>query len=79
MLLFVSTSALGIYALGNGLAGLLQPGKGIQWAWLAVLAVTLWILFAQMGRVHDSWPRRGLPKPEEADGFADNERAPSSL
>jgi hypothetical protein len=61
MVLFVAVSALGIYALGNGLSGLFEPGGSIRLAWLAVLAVTIWILSSQMGRVHDAWPRR---KPE---------------
>jgi hypothetical protein len=58
MLLFLAVSALGIYALGSTLSGLFESGGGIQLAWLAVLAATLWILFSQMGRVHDAWPRR---------------------
>jgi len=62
MLLFLAASALGIYALGNGLSGLFEPGKGMQLAWFAVLAVALWILFIQMGRVHDAWPRRSGPE-----------------
>ena len=59
MLLFLAVSALGIFALGNGLQGLFESGKGTQLLWLALFGVTLWILFSQMGRVHDAWPRRG--------------------
>jgi hypothetical protein len=58
MLIFIGASGLGIYAVGRGLAGLFEPGKGVDWLWLAVLAGTVWILFAQMGRVNDTWPRR---------------------
>ena len=58
MLLFLVISALGIYALGNGLTGLFEPGKAIDLLWLAVSGVAMMVLFAQMGRVHDSWPRR---------------------
>jgi hypothetical protein len=59
MLLFLAVSALGIFALGNGLQGLFESGKGGPLLWLALFAVTLWILFSQMGRVHDAWPRHG--------------------
>ena len=58
MLLFLVVSAIGIYALGNGLTGLFDPGKGIDLLWLAAAVAAMMILFAQMGRVHDSWPRR---------------------
>ncbi len=58
MLLFLVVSAIGIYALGNGLLGLFEPGKGIDLLWLAVAVAAMLILFAQMGRVHDSWPSR---------------------
>jgi hypothetical protein len=58
MLLFLVVSALGIYALGNGLTGLFEPGKGINLLWLAVAVAAMMILFAQMGRVHDTWPSR---------------------
>lgn len=58
MLLFLVVSAIGIYALGNGLTGLFDPGKGIDLLWLAVSVAAMMILFAQMGRVHDRWPRR---------------------
>ena len=58
MLIFVGASGLGIYALGRGLAGFFELGKGTDLLWLAVLAGAVWILFAQMGRVNDTWPRR---------------------
>jgi hypothetical protein len=58
MLLFITVSALGIHALGRGLSGLFEAGKGIDPPWLALSAVTVWILVSQMGRVHDAWPRR---------------------
>jgi hypothetical protein len=56
MLLFLVVSVIGIYALGNGLTGLFEPGKGIDLLWLAVAVAAMMILFAQMGRVHDTWP-----------------------
>jgi hypothetical protein len=59
MLIFFGASGLGVYSLGRALTGLFEPGKGIDTLWLAVLAGTVWILFAQMGRVKDTWPRRG--------------------
>jgi hypothetical protein len=58
MLLFLGVSAAGIYALGNGLRGMFQPGRGLDLGWLAVTVLAFWILVSQMGRVQDSWPRR---------------------
>lgn len=58
MLLFLIVSVIGIYALGNGLTSLFEPGKSIDLLWLAVSAAAMMILFAQMGRVHDTWPSR---------------------
>ncbi len=58
VLLFLVVSAIGIYALGNGLTGLFESGKEIDLLWLAVAVAVMMILFAQMGRVHDTWPRR---------------------
>ena len=58
ILIFAATSALGIYALGRGLDGTFERGVGVNLLWLAVVAACVWILFAQMGRVHDAWPRR---------------------
>jgi len=49
---------IGIYGLGQGLTGLFEPGQGIDLLWLAVTGVAMMVLFAQMGRVHDTWPRR---------------------
>ena len=58
MLLFLVVSAVGIYGLGQGLTGLFEPGQGIHLIWLAVTGIAFMILFAQMGRVKDTWPRR---------------------
>ena len=58
MLLFLVVSAVGIYGLGQGLTGLFEVGQGIHLIWLAVTGVAFMILFAQMGRVKDTWPRR---------------------
>jgi hypothetical protein len=58
MLLFLVVSAVGIYGLGQGLPGLFEPGQGIHLIWLAVTGIAFMILFAQMGRVKDTWPRR---------------------
>ncbi len=58
MLLFLVVSVIGIYALGNGLTGIFEPSKGIDLLWLAVAVAAMMILFAQMRRVHDSWPSR---------------------
>jgi uncharacterized membrane protein len=66
MLLFLAVSAVGIYAMGQGLTGLFEVGQGINILWLAVMGVAMIVLFAQMGRVHDSWPKRKDPHPETA-------------
>jgi hypothetical protein len=58
MALFIVASLLGIYGLGQGLNGLFEPGRGINLPWLAVTGIALFVLFAQMGRVHDAWPHR---------------------
>ena len=58
MLLFLVASAIGIYSLGQGLSGLFEAGQGIHLIWLAVTGVAFLVLFAQMGRVKDTWPRR---------------------
>jgi hypothetical protein len=58
MLLFLVASAVGIYSLGQGLSGLFEVGQGIHLIWLAVTGVAFMVLFAQMGRVKDTWPRR---------------------
>ncbi len=59
MIIFLAVSGVGIYALGTGLAGLVEPSRGFDLLWLAVAAGAAWVLFAQMGRVRDTWPRRG--------------------
>jgi hypothetical protein len=58
MLLFLVASAVGIYGLGQALPGLFEPGQGIHLIWLAVTGIALMVLFAQMGRVKDTWPRQ---------------------
>jgi hypothetical protein len=57
-MLFVIASVIGIYGLGRGLTGMFEPGQGISLPWLAVTGVAFIVLFAQMGRVHDTWPRK---------------------
>ena len=66
MLLFLAVSAVGIYAMGQGLTGLFEAGQGINTLWLAVMGVAMIVLFAQMGRVHDNWPRRKDRQREQA-------------
>ena len=65
MLLFLVVSVIGIYALGNGLAGLFEPGKGIDLLWLAIAVAAMMILFTQMGRVHDTWPSRSARQEQQ--------------
>lgn len=55
---FLVASLLGIYSLGQGLAGFYEQGKEINLLWLAVTGIAFYILFAQMGRVHDTWQHR---------------------
>ena len=70
LLLFLVASAIGIYGLGRGLTGMFEPGQGISLPWLAVTGVAFVVLFAQMGRVHDTWPR----KPEKQSQPQTNEQ-----
>ena len=58
MLIFLIASAVGIYSLGQGLSGLFEAGQGIHLIWLTVTGVAFLVLFAQMGRVKDTWPSR---------------------
>jgi hypothetical protein len=68
--LFLLASVIGMYGLGQGLTGMFEPGQGISLPWLAVTGVALIVLFAQMGRVHDTWPR----KPEKQSQPQTNEQ-----
>ena len=72
MILFLVASAIGIYGLGQGLQGLFVPGQGINFIWLAVTGVAMFVLFAQMGRVHDTWPSRlsGEEQPKTSEEMA---------
>jgi len=65
-LLFLIVSVIGVYSLGQGLTGLFESGQGITLLWLAVTGVAMMILFSQMGRVHDTWPRRRDAKADQA-------------
>ena len=68
-MLFLVASLIGIYGLGRGLTGMFEPGQDISLPWLAVTGVAFVVLFAQMGRVHDTWPR----KPEKLNQPQTNE------
>ena len=56
-LLFLVASVLGVYSLGQGLTGFFT-GQTLNLGWLAIAGITLFVLTAQMGRVHDAWPHR---------------------
>lgn len=71
MLLFLVVAVSGIYALGTGLTGLFEPGRGLDLLWLAVAVVAMRILAAQMGRVQDSWPSRRATPYRQAPAAAD--------
>jgi hypothetical protein len=58
MLIFLAVSIAGIFAMGQGLRGLFQPGAGIDFGWLAIAGGAFWVLYAQMCRVQERWPRR---------------------
>ena len=62
MTIFLLASVVGIYGIGKGLAGFFERGQEVSLLWLAVTGLALFVLFAQMGRVHDTWPHRpGAP------------------
>ena len=62
LVIFVAASVLGVYGLGRGLDTLFEGGRAVDLAWLAISAIGVLVLFAQMGRVHDSWPRRTVAR-----------------
>ena len=64
IVLFLLASTVGVYGIGRGLAGFYEQGQQISLVWLAATGVAIFVLFAQMGRVHDTWPHR--PKREQA-------------
>lgn len=68
---FLLASLLGIYGIGQGLAGFYEQGKAINMLWLAVTGIAFYILFAQMGRVHDSWPRRPAKGASDTQGISE--------
>lgn len=56
--IFLAVSIAGVFALGQGLRGLFEPGAGIDLGWLAVALAAYWILYAQMCRINQNWPHR---------------------
>jgi hypothetical protein len=60
--LFLVASVVGVYSLGQGLTGFFT-GQTLNLGWLAVAGITLFVLTAQMGRVHDAWPHRPRSAP----------------
>jgi hypothetical protein len=79
MLIFLVASAVGIYSLGQGLSGLFEAGQGIHLIWLAVTGVAFLVLFAQMGRVKDTWPRRRDLIAQQAVNEAAIEQSPAQV
>ena len=79
MLLFLVASAIGIYGLGQGLSGLFEVGQGIHLIWLAVTGVAFLVLFAQMGRIKDTWPRRRDLIAQQAVNEAAIEQSPAQV
>jgi hypothetical protein len=73
MLIFLAVCVVGVYALGQGLRGVFQPGAGIDLGWLAVAGGAFWVLYGQMCRVQEKWPRRPGGRPRRRAG----NRAPS--
>lgn len=61
MVVFIVVSIVGTWALGTGTRGLLESGHLGDLVWFAVLGGALFVIFGQMGRVHDTWPHSGKP------------------
>jgi hypothetical protein len=80
--IFLLASIVGIYGIGKGLAGIYEQGQQINLLWLAVTGIAFFVLAAQMGRVHDTWPHRPSKAPLETsnaqatpdDGSSDADR-----
>jgi hypothetical protein len=66
-MIFVLASAVGIYGIGKGMEGFYLQGHQNNLLWLAVTAFAFFVLFAQMGRVHDTWPHRPGTGAEQAE------------
>jgi hypothetical protein len=81
MLLFVVASVIGIYGLGRGLTGMFEPGQGISLPWLAATGLAFVVLFAQMGRVHETWPhkpkKQSQPQPQAKEQQVQQPSAPA--
>jgi len=56
--IFVLAVVVGVYGIGKGLTGFYEQGQQISLLWLAVAGIAFYVLFVQMGRVHDTWPHR---------------------
>jgi hypothetical protein len=65
MVILLLVSILGTFALGMGTQGVFEAGHLSDLLWFAVLGGALFVIFAQMGRVHDTWPRNGKPSMRE--------------
>lgn len=68
MAVFFLASGIGVYGIGKGLTGFYEQGQQINLLWLAVTGIAFFVLFAQMGRVHDSWPHRPKQASPQAPG-----------
>lgn len=82
--IFVLAIVVGVYGIGKGLTGFYEQGQQINLLWLAVSSFALYVLSAQMGRVHDTWPHRPDRKaaspsgPQPAEAVAPTHEAPDA-
>ena len=61
MVVFLTASAVGVYAFGNAFHDLSGSAVAVSLGWFAVAGVAVFVLVGQMSRVQDAWPRRDPP------------------
>ena len=66
MVVFLTASAVGVYAFGNAFHALSGSAVAVSLGWFAVAGVAVFVLVGQMSRVQDAWPRRDPPRARDS-------------